>query len=377
MPDLVGELESELRGMSYRITRDPHHQVRGIVQLAGSDDPDMKLYMTASASQVEVLRGTHPAPNVRVTAPAQIFLNMFRGKFAFFDPNALDRLTIDGEAALLLPLFGYVSDSSQKVEPFQLAADIRRRAPPLTSVPRLECPPERVLREALAEYQPLLITGAVERWSWMAKELTPDLLVQMFGNQQLSAAGEARRTRTETVASFIRRCRDGASAATAGLAPKVLRNAAGYPDYFTPGDYRWPFFFMGAAGAVSPIHRDLAHNLAVHVFGAKRWRLFSPDQAEILYAETGPGDGPSAQTCLVDIEAPDLERYPLYAQAKPIDLVVNAGEILFVPSGWFHHVNALELCLNIAYSLKWDRGKPGEIKVDRELIDLTAGEEEI
>ncbi|MEO8178029.1 MAG: cupin-like domain-containing protein [Deltaproteobacteria bacterium] len=133
---------------------------------------------------------------------------------------------------------------------------------------------------------------------------------------------------------------------------------------------------MGSAGAVSPIHRDLAHNLAVHVFGSKRWRIFSPDQAELLYPTLGPEDGPSAQTCRMDVEAPDLQQFPRYAQARPIDLVVKAGEILYVPSGWFHHVNALDLCLNVAYSLKWERGRPGEIKVDRPLIDLTAGEED-
>jgi hypothetical protein len=362
--------------MSRRIRNDPDHKVHGVVQLTGSDDPNASFYMSASAGEVDVLRGVHPTPDVKVTAPMRIFLNMFRGKFAFFDPNALDQLGIDGNPQLLLPLFSYVSDSDQKLEPFQLAADICRSRPPLTSVPRIECPTETVLREAMAEYRPLLITGAVERWPWLAKEFTPDFLVSRFGDRQLSAAGETNGSQPETVASFIQRCREGARAATAGLAPKAVRNALGYPRYFQPEDYRWPFFFMGASGAVSPIHRDLAHNLAVHVFGEKRWRIFSPDQAEFLYPRTGPDDGPSAQTCLVDIEAPDLDRFPLYAHAKPIDLVVRAGEILFVPSGWFHHVNTIELCLNIAYSLKWDRGRPGEIKVDRELIDLTAGEED-
>jgi hypothetical protein len=377
MSVVIDELERELLRMSRRICNDPGHKVRGVVQFAGSDDPEMSFYLAASSSEVAVYRGVHQDPNVRVTAPTRIFVNMFRGRFAFFDPSALDHLVIDGDAGRLLPLFSYVTDSDQKLEPFELAASIRRNRPPLASVPRLECPGEAVLRDALAEYQPLLITDAVERWSWVAKELTPDSLVRMFGDQQLSAAGETDGTRPERVASFIQRCRDGTPEATAGLAPRAVRNAVGYPGYFKPEDYRWPFFFMGAKGAVSPIHRDLAHNLAVHVFGAKRWRLFSPDQAEFLYPTTGPDDGPSAQTCRVDVEAPDLGRFPLYAHAKPIDLVVQAGEILLVPSGWFHHVNALELCLNIAYSLKWDRGRPGEIKVDRELIDLTAGEEDV
>lgn len=374
MHDLVGELERELRGMSHRIRNDPNHQVRGVIQLVGSDEPGASFYIAANTQQVDVLAGAHSTPSVKVTAPTRIFLNMFRGKFAFFDPNALDQLAIDGEAQLLLPLFGYVGDSDQKLEPFQLAADVRRNRP-LASVPRVDFPGESVLREAIAEYQPLLITGAIERWPWMAKDLTPEFLVRAFGDQHLTTAGETSGTRPETVADFIQRCRDGANAASAGLAPKAMRSAVGYPGYFRPDDYRWPFFFMGAKGAVSPIHRDLAHNLAVHVFGEKRWRLFSPDQAELLYPTTGVDDGPSAQTCQVDVEAPDLERYPLFSQAKPIDLIVKAGEILFVPSGWFHHVNTLELCLNIAYSLKWDKGCPGEIPVDRELIDLTAGED--
>jgi hypothetical protein len=376
MSAVVDELERELRGMSRRIGSDPEHKVRGVVQLAGADDPEVSFFMAASGGGFAVHRGVHPAPNVKVTAPTRIFLNMFRGRFAFFDPNAMDHLAIDGDAGLLLPLFSYVGDSNQKLEPFELAANVRRSQPFLGSVPAAECPDESVLRQAIAEYQPLLITGAVERWPWLVKSLTPDSLLEVFGREQLTAADDGSGTQPETVGRFIERCRQGAVGATAGLAPRVVRTAFGYPGYFKPDDYRWPFFFMGAKGAVSPIHRDLAHNLAVHAFGAKRWRLFSPDQAEFLYPTSGPDDGPSAQTCSLDIDAPDLERFPLYASARPLELVVNAGEILFVPSGWFHHVTALELCLNIAYSLKWDRGRPGEIAVDRPLVDLTAGEED-
>lgn len=376
MSDLVETLEQELRGMAGRIGRDPGHPVRGVVQFAAADEPDARFWLAASPARAALERGTHAAPDVTLTASLRIFLNMFQGRFAFFDPEAMSRLGIDGDPALLLPLFSYVSDSDQKLEPFQLAADVRRAVPPLAEVPRVEYPTEDAVRDAMARYQPLLITGAVDRWPWAAKSLTPDSLATLFGDRQMSAAGEARGTRAETVASFVRRCRDGEVAASAGLAPMAVRAALGYPGYFTPADYRWPFFFMGARGAVSPVHRDLAHNLAVHVFGAKRWRLFSPDQADLLYANTGRDDGPSAQTCLVDVEAPDLERFPLYARARPIDLVVRAGEILLVPSGWFHHVNALEFSLNIAYSLKWDPGRPGALAVRRKLIDLTAGEEE-
>lgn len=376
MSGLAQALEQELRAMTGRIGRDPAHPVRGVVQFAGADDPLARFYLSADQHRVALERGVHPAPDVTLAAPMRLFLNMFQGRFAFFDPDAMRRLDIDGDARRLLPLFSYVSDSDQKLAPFALAADVRRAQPPLTSVPRLDCPDEAVLRAAMARYQPLLITGAVERWPWAAKSLTPESLATLFGDARLTAAGDTEATRAESVAAFVGRCRDGAVAATAGLAPMAVRTAVGYPGYFTPADYRWPFFFMGAQGAVSPVHRDLAHNLAVHVFGAKRWRLFSPEMAAWLYANTGVDDGPSAQTCLVDVEAPDLARFPLYAHARPLELVVKAGEILFVPSGWFHHVNALEFSLNIAYSLKWDPGRPGAIDTERKLVDLTAGEDD-
>ena len=44
MADLAGALESELRGMSRRIRKDPEHNVRGVVQLLGSDDPSASFF---------------------------------------------------------------------------------------------------------------------------------------------------------------------------------------------------------------------------------------------------------------------------------------------------------------------------------------------
>jgi hypothetical protein len=324
---------------------------------------------------VVVHPGVHPAPDAKVSATTRTFLNMFAGKFAFFDPEALDQLSIDGAAELLIPLFGYVIDSNQKLAPFALAESIRKRHPLVETIPRVECPSEAVVRDAIADYQPLLITGAVASWPWACKSWTPESMVRDFGHERVTtAAPHAAATETvkETLASFVA---SSSSRGGSGLLPRSLRNAAGYPGYFQPSDYRWPFFFMGTRGAISPIHRDLAHNFAVHLFGRKRWRIFSPAQSELLYP-SAHHDGPSAQTCEVDIEAPDLERFPLYAEARPMDFVVEGGEILLMPSGWFHHVVSLELTLNIAYSLKWTKGHPGEIDVGTQLLDLTAGEEE-
>lgn len=379
MSELSKKFEVELRGMARRIRADPAHNVRGIVQLASSDDPSASFHIVATKpDDIAFHPGVYPAPDVTVSAPIRTFLNMFAGKFAFFEPDALEQLSIDGDAEKLLPLFGYIGDNSQRLAAFALAEDAWRNRPQPDSIPRVECPSESFVLEALAAYQPLLITGALSRWSWGCKSWTPEYLVRVFGNERVMSAemyGDS--TGTETLASFIERGQgSGTPRSTAGLLPKSMRGAAGHPGYFQPQDYRWPNVFMGTPGVISAVHRDMAHNFATHVFGRKLWRLFSPDQSELLYARKDPSDGPSAQTCEVNVDAPDLERFPLYAQARYIELVVEAGEILLVPSGWFHHVRSLDLCLNIAFSLKWGRGHPGALATETELLDLTAGEEE-
>ena len=40
----------------------------------------------------------------------------------------------------------------------------------------------------------------------------------------------------------------------------------------------------------------------------------------------------------IDPKDPDLKRWPCYAKARPIQCTVNAGEMLYLPSLWFHHV---------------------------------------
>jgi putative sterol carrier protein len=373
---MTNPLETELRKMVHRVHSDAGHNVRGVLQIASSDEPRLSYYIAASQAAATVETGAHPAPDVKVSAPTQVFLKMFTGKFAFFDPVALADLSIEGNAELLIPLFDYFSDANETLAPFDIADQVRRGLARPDAIPRVECPSEALVREAFAEYQPLLITGAVERWPWGCRSWTPEYLERVFGDEPMLAS-DASGNAAYTVADFIERARTSGPALTGGgLLSKRMKAAAGYPGYFEPRDYRRPFGFLGTQGATTALHRDIAHNLAVCVFGRKRWTLVSPTQAQLVYSRHVPTDGPCGESCEVDIDAPDLERFPLFAQARPMEVVVEAGEILLVPSGWFHHVVSLELSLNVAYSMKWAKGHPGELALGGELPDFTGGEAE-
>lgn len=91
-------------------------------------------------------------------------------------------------------------------------------------------------------------------------------------------------------------------------------------------------------------HFDVPDNIACVVAGRRRFTLFPPEQVSNLYI--GPLDlTPAGQPIsLVDIKNPDLARYPRFVQAlKNAQTVeLEPGDALFIPSQWWHAVEALE-----------------------------------
>ena len=88
-------------------------------------------------------------------------------------------------------------------------------------------------------------------------------------------------------------------------------------------------------------HNDRDHNLACVVAGRRRFVLFPPDQVGNLYV--GPLDNPPPLS-LVDPEAPDLARFPRFAEALGAARVAHLepGEALLMPRYWWHHVTSLD-----------------------------------
>ena len=108
-------------------------------------------------------------------------------------------------------------------------------------------------------------------------------------------------------------------------------------------------------------HYDLPDNLAVVAAGRRRFTLFPPDQIHNLYM--GPLDPtPAGQPIsLVDFSAPDFERFPRFAQALEAALVADLapGDAIFIPSMWFHHIEALSP-VNLLINAWW-RLTPGYV----------------
>jgi hypothetical protein len=87
------------------------------------------------------------------------------------------------------------------------------------------------------------------------------------------------------------------------------------------------------------IHNDPDHNLACVLAGRRRFLLFPPEQVANLYI--GPPDRPPPLS-LVDPEAPDLERFPRFAEALAAARIaeLGPGDALLLPKYWWHHVTS-------------------------------------
>ena len=112
-------------------------------------------------------------------------------------------------------------------------------------------------------------------------------------------------------------------------------------------------FWLGSAGTVTPLHYDLIYNLAVEVRGRKRFTLFAPDQLDYLYPFSKRSK--IVTFSRVDIEKPDLDRFPKFQQAQPIQCTLEPGEILYIPPFWWHQVHSVDaaILMNYTWRLSW------------------------
>ena len=122
-----------------------------------------------------------------------------------------------------------------------------------------------------------------------------------------------------------------------------------------------PRYWLGPAGTVTPLHCDYDDNLFAQIWGSKRIFLAPPHHDEFLYPR-------EANAILFgspfDPEAPDYERYPLARQATLIEVLVDAGDLLYVPAGWYHQVRALTFSLS---ANRWARALPFALNGDASL----------
>ncbi|KAH8783710.1 hypothetical protein BGZ57DRAFT_758216 [Hyaloscypha finlandica] len=120
--------------------------------------------------------------------------------------------------------------------------------------------------------------------------------------------------------------------------------------------------WFGPAGTISPLHTDPYHNILSQVVGRKYVRLYAPKESEKLYAR-GVEDGgvDMGNTSALDIgvlagwdgseeeKMEAQERFPLFRKAEFVDCILEEGECLYIPVGWWHYVRSLSVSFSVSF----------------------------
>ena len=110
-------------------------------------------------------------------------------------------------------------------------------------------------------------------------------------------------------------------------------------DFFIPaimdGFIReFPFMFFGGKGSKVALHYDidLSHVFLNQFHGRKRVVLFAPDQSKYIYQH------PFTVASYVDVNNPDYEKYPALRKVVGYETMLEPGETVFMPSGYWHYI---------------------------------------
>jgi hypothetical protein len=113
-----------------------------------------------------------------------------------------------------------------------------------------------------------------------------------------------------------------------------------------------PTCYIGPAMAFTPIHFDYAPSLTAQVQGRKRWTLFPPDDKANLYKYPWPGALSHFSRVNSFEKLSDFAAFPRLRCTRPIEAVVEEGQMIYVPEGWWHHVEVLEPSISLHFSWK-------------------------
>ncbi|KAG8225410.1 hypothetical protein J437_LFUL004610 [Ladona fulva] len=104
------------------------------------------------------------------------------------------------------------------------------------------------------------------------------------------------------------------------------------------------------SGSISKIVDDLSESKICEETVAE---TLKSESMEALFTDSSKSNVP---WICIDPEKPDLNSYPLYANATQVKVRVHAGDVLFLPAHWFHHVKQSHGCIavNYWYDMKYD-----------------------
>lgn len=126
-----------------------------------------------------------------------------------------------------------------------------------------------------------------------------------------------------------------------------LRDDLTPPPCYDTASWRTTRFWLSAPEMSTPLHQHAAENVFVQLLGRKRFYLYPPAASPWLYSNPLRSALPNYSR--FDPECPDYDEFPLARAIQPFEAILNEGDAIYLPSGWWHQVRSLDVSFSVNF----------------------------
>ncbi|EGV18546.1 cupin-like domain-containing protein [Thiocapsa marina] len=222
---------------------------------------------------------------------------------------------------------------------------------------------EEFRTDHLYPLKPVVLADATAHWP-ARKLFTPEFFRSRFGQREIEVDGKH-----YPLAEFIDRLYASTPENPAPYPGKLLLNRdfpelleyirprikysvpdrignRWIPESFLCGASTHEIFFGSPGGSFPYVHYDYMglHAWINQLVGEKEFIVVPPWDGQYLYPD--PND--PWKSMVGDLKHPDLDRFPLVANATVLSFVVGPGETMFIPNGWWHTTVSKSVTISVA-----------------------------
>lgn len=219
--------------------------------------------------------------------------------------------------------------------------------------------PEDFKKNYYNTMKPVIITGLAKDWPAYNK-WTWDYFKQIVGNEKVGLYNNVKSDAYtpintaddyKTFGEYIDMIKSGPAGWRIFLfnifqhAPQLVKDFS-WPEHLMKGFVKgYPMLFVGGQTSITHMHFDIdmSHILHTQFIGRKRVLLFPHEEQHKLYRK------PFEVLSLADFSnfnneqgKPDYEAFPALKYAKGYEVILEHGDTLFMPAGFWHHMEYLD-----------------------------------
>ncbi|MBK8710783.1 MAG: cupin-like domain-containing protein [Niastella sp.] len=204
--------------------------------------------------------------------------------------------------------------------------------------------------------KPLVITGLAKQWP-AYKKWDWDFFIDVVGQKEVGVYNNIKSDSYTPIntadaymmfGDYLKKVKEGPLDLRIFLfnifqhAPQLNEDFT-WPDEYMKGFVKkYPMLFVGGEGAITHMHFDIdmSHILHTQFIGKKRVLLFPFEEQYKLYRK--PWEVLSLANYAHYSEHFDYDNFPAVKLAKGYEVILEHGDTLFMPAGYWHHMEYIE-----------------------------------